>query len=518
MKNRMNHTGKWQLTGISICLAGSFMLGYVRSKQDSSGRIAILEAGLRDARNREEEAIVVKRVSKQMEEIAYQQKEISDRQRRNAEMQAEENYRMKIRVEEEWERAVKAQQETEKAYHLADRQKELAEERQHQAEEARKVAETLAYQTLGRSLGSLAATQFQTGNREIASLLAYSSSLFVQRYGGDLFAPSVFNALSLCSGQPTVWQRHEGGISSFVWKSRNGKEFYTLGQYGEVLLWKETTGTDYEVQVLSANPQHDFRDAFTDAGGTLYALSYDGELLTFSGGKCESRTTGRKACLRILPDENGDIWLLTAEGRIRNLTTLHTCPVTEVTAAVKDGKRLLIGRKNGDLLQVELASKKETPMGNFHPAPITAIACCRNNGRIAIGYQDGTLLLTSQDGMPVQKLVGHRSAVTGILFGNGKLYSCSNDRTLRLWNLTQERTESVTALESAAWLQSLALSPDNQTLFAGDGNGNLYRLSVSPEEMTAAVRQQLTRDFTQEEWLYYIGEGIPYETYTTKTP
>lgn len=517
MKNDRNHIRKWQLTGIPVCLAAAFTLGYVWSEQYSSKRTAVLEAGLRDAQKREEEAIVVKRVSKQMEEIAYQQKELSDRQRKNAEMQAQENYRMKIRVEEEWQRSVKAQQETERAYRLADKQRNLAEERQHQAEEARKVAETLAYQTLGRSLGSLSATQFHTGNREIALLLAYSASLFVQRYQGDLFTPSVFNALSLSSGQPAVWQYHEEGISSFVWKDKNGKEFYTLGRYGEILLWKETSETDYEVKVLSANPQHDFRDAFRTTDETLYALSYNGELLTFSNGKCESQTTGEKACLQILSAEDG-IWLLTAKGQIKTWDALRTYPITDVTCAVKDGHRFIVGRKNGDLLQIELSGKEKVPVGNFHPAPVTAIARCPYTGKMAIGYEDGTLLLTAQDGMTVQQLVGHRSAVTGIVFGNGKLYSCSNDRTLRLWNLTQERAEAVTALESTSWLQSLSLSPNGKTLFAGDGNGNLYRLSVSPEEMTESIRQRLPRNFTRAEWLYYIGEGIPYETYITKAP
>ena len=179
---------------------------YLYVQHTSLARLEYLEELMRDAQQREEKAVVVRRVSKQMEEIAYQQKEISDRQREQAEQQAEENYRMKLRVEEEWKKAVVARQEALEAYQLADRQKALAEERQYQAEYAKRVADTLTYLTLGRSLGSLSITQHQTGNYEIASLLAYSAWSFVGRYQGDVFLPSVFNSLSLSAGQTFLWQ------------------------------------------------------------------------------------------------------------------------------------------------------------------------------------------------------------------------------------------------------------------------------------------------------------------------
>lgn len=58
---------------------------------------------------------------------------------------------------------------------------------------------------------------------------------------------------------------------------------------------------------------------------------------------------------------------------------------------------------------------------------------------------DGKLiLLSATEGLVIarvlssERTVCHRSAVTSILLHENKLYSCSYDRTLRLWNLSPD--------------------------------------------------------------------------------
>lgn len=102
------------------------------------------------------------------------------------------------------------------------------------------------------------------------------------------------------------------------------------------------------------------------------------------------------------------------------------------------------------------------------------------------------------------------------LLHENKLYSCSYDRTLRLWNLSADRMESVVVLEGSSWLRTLALVPDRKLLLAGDEGGTLYRLSVSPDSMAARIKRNLPRDFTPEEWAYYVGSRIPFEHYISK--
>lgn len=476
-----------------------------------------LENLLKEARQREEKAVVVRHVSKQMEEIAYQQKEISDKQRKEAEWQAGENFKMKLRVEEEWKKAVTAQQEALEAYRLADKQKALAEERQYQAEYAKRLADTLTYLTLGRSLGSLSITQYKTANYEIASLLAYSAWNFIMKYNGDVFLPSVFNSLSLSAGQSLMWQKHKGGITSIVFSPdfiRQGT-FYTVSKYGEVLLWKKNVHGIYYTKTLLSDQQFDFRTAYLDSDGILYVLSFDGRLLRFShDGPRELLLKGKNYTQMIGSD--GKFLLLSGTEGVIPLggeQPLYNSP--DITCIGQADSCLVIGKKNGDIVRIKL-SGGDVSVNNYYHASVTVFGYSHESRQFAVGYGDGTILLFSSSDHTFQKLVGHRSAVTSIQLCGNKLYSCSYDRTLRLWNLSAERLESVVMLESSSWLHTFQLNHDKEILLAGDANGALYQLSISPDSMAANIKKNLPRNFTHEEWTYYIGNQIPFEIYTSK--
>lgn len=504
--------------GMLLGFASMGSMAYFYVEHTYFTRIDYLENLVSDARQREERAVVVRRVSKQMEEIAYQQKEISDRQRKQAEWQAGENFRMKLRVEEEWKKAVAAQQEALTAYRLADKQKALAEERQYQAEYAKRVADTLAYLTLGRSLGSLSITQHHTGNEVIASLLAYAAWSFTDRYQGDVFLPSVFNSLSLSAGQTSAWQNHKGGVAAIVFAPGTaGKEaFYTVGNYGEILLWERNVRDGYHTRTLLSGQQFDFRAACIGPDGGLYALSFDGRLLEFSQGRYQFFPLKGKKYTQMMSLDEKTILLSATEGVViaGEEQPLYYRP--DVSCIGKTDSCLLVGHKNGDVVRMGLSGKINSDTVNYYQCPVTAFGYCPRSGRFAIGYEDGTILLFHSHEASFQRLVGHRSAITSILLHEDKLYSCSYDRTVRLWNLSADRLESVVVLEGSFWLRTLALVSDRELLLAGDEGGTLYRLSVSPDSMAACIKRNLLRDFTPEEWAYYIGNQIPFEHYTSK--
>lgn len=164
----------------------SFLVGKNASKE--TDKEDLLET-IHSLQVEERDAAIVKRVSQQMEDIAYQQKAISDKQRDRAEEQSKLAIQMRDKAEVESRAAREAEgqaklyaKEAEKSAREADGQREIAishqkmaEEQRDQANYAKSITDTLSYRTLGRTLGNLSVTQHETGNTEIANLLAYAS-------------------------------------------------------------------------------------------------------------------------------------------------------------------------------------------------------------------------------------------------------------------------------------------------------------------------------------------------------
>ena len=69
--------------------------------------------------------------------------------------------------------------------------------------------------------------------------------------------------------------------------------------------------------------------------------------------------------------------------------------------------------------------------------------------------------------------------------------STSPDRTLRLWELESGR--QLTAFECRDRVRSCAVSPDGQTVIAGDASGMVYVLGLGPEEAHAGWSRAATR-------------------------
>lgn len=511
----MNNRNRSRKAGILLLavslLTGTFATGVIWSEQRQKQRIGYLEQELTATRDREKDAIIIRRISGQMEEIAGQQKELSDLRRKQAEQQATENYRMKLRVETEWKRAVEAQEEAERAYSMADYQKILAEERQIQAEQAKRMADTLAYLTLGRSLASQAATLYHTGGDTLASLLAYGAWYFTQKYKGDTSMPTIFNALSLISGQPATWQQHTGGIRAIAIKQK-GDTLYTFGDYGTVIRWEKNNLNGFHTEISAQNSKWDFRNIYTNNKNTIFALSFNEEIIGISDNRIKTAHINTGSCSQIMQSPENDFWILTNQGMLCRTDGSPALHIDSISTILPLDSILYIGKSNGDLLRVNLSEKKTTYIGCFHPVKITALAHNEHTDEMAIGYADGMIGVYTLK-KKLQKLIGHRSAITAMTFCKNRLYSCSYDCTLRSWNTATERPEPLTVLESTEWMLSLAASPEGKWIFAGDAGGTLYRFSVSPEEMATQIHGRLTREFTPEEWNYYIGKNIPYETF-----
>ena len=181
-----------------------------------------------------------------MEEIAYGQQALSEERSQEAIRQSEIAQRMTLLSEAERKKAIEAQgiaelsaTEAMDAYQMAERQRSEADRQRQQAEHAKLVADTLNYISLGRTLGSQSYAIYQAGDTELGNMLAYASYLYTNDYGGDLYAPAVFQALTQSAGSRRSWSIHNGSIARIDMLPGSGR-LLSVSTYGEVFAHKMT--------------------------------------------------------------------------------------------------------------------------------------------------------------------------------------------------------------------------------------------------------------------------------------
>lgn len=514
-------TSGWRLC-LAIAVAG--IIAYAVSLRQENRRQATREAELteqlRRATEERKEAIITRRVSAQMEEIAYQQKEISDSQRQEAINQTHIADRMRAHAEQERERAVAARQEAVEAYGQMEAQKRLAERSREEAVEARKRADTLALLALGRSLGSQAATRQATGDTALAELLSYSAWKFTAENRGDLYQPVIFDALSRASRLSRQWQSHKGAIRDIIdFKQGNDTYLLSAGQCGELLLWRVDAEGLHGGQTLIDDPRYDFRKVGRTADGGCAALSYTGQLLLVSPTRQITEWTlplsdpigmiieGDRI---VIAAKNGTVvWADKPNGSFH---TLYKHP-TPITLFQETAEGWTLGDRAGGLYRIDGEGTATRLQGDTRQ-PATAVLSDKRAAIRAVGYQNGRVIVSDPRNGKAQELVGHLSPITAIHLAHGKLLTSSYDGTIRLWSLDEgNRATSSIVYQPSEWIHTFVVGEGKERLFAGDERGNLSLVSISPEQMAAEIKRHLRRNFTREEWDYYIGELHAYERY-----
>ena len=525
------------MTALTALTIGVVLLtyGYVRSTQ----RNATLEAELRDLTEKEKRSAIMRSISSQMGEIAYQQKEISDEQRIEAQQQSRIANEMRMRSEIERQNALEAERnalEAERkaieASQMADSQREVAERQREQAEYARNMADTLSYQALARSLGSLATTQESTGNHDLATLLAYAAYTFTERYKGDVYQPTIFEAMSLTSKSSQTWAIHRGSIIKLQWESNNDTRFFTLSTYGELFEHNLLENKRLSTIKLFQNSQYDLRDMTLYNDNTLYSVSRSGDLLVttsdrktlvhhIEGAIHPFRIYKKSNELLTIVAENG-LFLLNRNTLQKEKEVLFDHPIN--IAGQRENNHLLFFGEGQSILECDSTyTQLDSSILPFKEV-VFSYGWIESNDMDIYGTTDGVINLLDKEENLI-RLVGHRSRVSRIIRHTSSSYFNSNqqmilttsyDGTVKLWNLSAEKIEPINVLNSNNWVISCAEDSTGNYLWTGDQKGNLTQTLISVPIMAERLKQSLSREFTPEEWVYYIGSNIPYETFKDK--
>ena len=508
------------ITGcLGVLLLSSVAAGlYIHYNDDE--RISELESQLSVLREQEKQSAVDRRVSKQMEEIAYGQQTLSEERSQEAIRQSEIAQEMTIRSETERKKALEAQgiaeesaQEAMNAYQMAERQRVEADNQRRQAEHAKLVADTLNYISLGRTLGSQSYAIYQTGDKELGNMLAYASYLFTSDYRGDLFAPSVFQALMQSAGGRRNWNVHSGSISRIGILPQDGR-LLTVSTYGEIFSHR-MQGSQIQTTRLMDDKHYCFRDVFAAKNGKGYAVSHTGHLVIVNGDQTRVvflENVGKPFSLQPMNDgrqllivgENSMALLDIATDKIIGTRRLN---FRVANTGRRDYKPLLFDNSGGMHLVSSLdgITNEKVPVSG----QVTTFASSKNEHLTAYGMADGTIWLIDANGK-THKLVGHLSQITKMKFNGKRLYSSSYDGKLLFWMISDMQVKPITLFESGSWLTDFDFSSNKDYILTGEHNGTISEYLISLPMIAQRLRQNVKRNFTKEEWNYYVGRSVPY--------
>ena len=519
----MRNKGLAAILGVALLLTAGAAAALFALYRQEQGRNAELLAQIETLSQEENRSAVVQSINAQMEEIATQERRVSDmqreeaiQQRRVAEEERQNAERQRQQAELQRQNAIAAEKKAVEASGVAQHQQAIAEQQRAEAEAAKRVADTLSYNAMARSLAAQAATQATAGNTQLAALLAYAAYTFASEYKGDVYNSAIYSALSLTSASNRKWNIGRGAVAK-IWAMPGSDDLITVSTYGEIMRHTKNADGDLRSVAILKNSAYDFRDMVVGREGTIYALSHTGHLVHGkAGGPMRVTLIGQAIKpLRLFMHSEGQL-LVVAEQSVHlidaaTMEQKRELPLGfQAAVAGEDDKQLLVFDRKGKAYTVDYEARSVKPRRlPFEAQPIMSYTYNRLNGYEAYGTVEGPIFIAGGKG-GVKRLVGHGSRVSRVMFDGDRIYSTGYDGTVRFWQYTRERVEPMKLVDSRQWVVSFTFDKTRNYIWTGDQNGNLTETLVDPHIMATRVRDRLKREFTQEEWNYYVGKEIPY--------
>ena len=545
---------KFILPVIILAIAGiAVAVAYNVGKGQKEVQLSELTEEVERLRAGEQEAAVVKRVSQQMEDIAYQQKAISDEQRDRAEEQSILATQNAERAEKESHAAREAEQkanaaaeEAKKERANAEEQQKIAEEQRDEATHAKNVADTLNIRTQARTLGITSQVRRESGDPEVADLLAYTSWYFLKNYRGNQYFSDTFKALMQAVGDPKRYRmRQNSAVSAISQVPGKVRQCVIVSNYGEVeLLTANASGpnsgriTSY---TLLNNTAYDFRDVLATSQ-CVYALTLKGTLcvIGYQGGLSTV----------LLPEDNymkiigvGNKLLLAGH---QSLCWYESGKVSApirlpkvLSTLVKRNNRICLFYADGGYAEMNLAGDVETKKPLVRGV-VTAAHYDEAFECLLLGMKDGTVYPINKYNREVATMAAHRSKCASIAMQGTTVVTGGYDKMVYVWHMDNLRfasgldfreeikaaTVSATRLRNkkeiqaewlvpvdlnySGWTLSVCGDYDKKSVWVGTSNGNVIFQNVLADDMAQQLHRRINRNLTQNEWTRYVGSSIPY--------
>ena len=74
----------------------------------------------------------------------------------------------------------------------------------------------------------------------------------------------------------------------------------------------------------------------------------------------------------------------------------------------------------------------------------------------------------------------------------------------------ENQIKPITLLQANSWLADFTFDSPQNYIWTGESNGTVTQYLISLPLISQRLKKNVKRNFTRDEWNYYVGKGIPY--------
>lgn len=366
---------------------------------------------------------------------------------------------------------------------------------------------------------------------ELPPLLAYQAWIFNSgnrgsRNDADIYAGLYNIAKNKGSARIKSFTGMDSQVKSIAFIPGKN-EFFSSDSRGNILRWdmaaedqsfRVVYSGDEVVDVMAVSPGSEWL-AFGGADNKIGVLPVEGNEKGFElnghTGKIRSLVFSYDGNYLYSAALDGKVlkWDLTA--RTSTNVGTGTMQITSIALSLNDnyiagisdqGKGLVWNPgQNSRNLIIESEGKK---IRNIRFKP--------DDDRIAVGYDDGTVELWDIAlGERITGFKAHQGGINDIRFNgnNSQMATAGTDGTLKLWDTGDLTAAPVTFTDNEGVVVSFDFSPDGSVILSAVASEKPKMIArpAFADTFAADGCTYVTRNFTPEEWIAYVGKDIAYQ-------
>jgi hypothetical protein len=515
---------------IIVLLGFTFWALNEKSKAEEQKKIAIEETKKAEEAKilADENAYAAKVASLQSDSartVAEQMRLIADQKTYLAIIESQNALREKNRADNQLLISEELRKNAEEQKNNAELQKNKAEQQKTIAELATESANKLSQLAIAQAL-TFKAVQNYT-DKQINLLLAYHAYRINKENEGDEQDASIFQALLFAmqnSGESFLVTGSNGQLSSIAINSNTVKRITTAGIYSEYDLETSKIAVTKTIKAdIPINQSFIFNDkiliSLEDKSLLFWDISTD-EQLKLKGHSDFVRAAVYSKNNNLLISGSRDktliVWDLNLK-RNKDIKTLEVdSKITHIILGI-DETEIFVACSNGEIFKWNLLSYEKTVLTNSSLI-ISALTISKDGKYLLAGTSAGALkIIYLKENNKVNEIEISKSKIDAISISpDSKLFAVSSsNKIVNIYKLNDVEAKTLVIDDFTKKITTLYFY-SNTELFTLSEDNYLSKWLTDNELLARELFSKLNRNFTQEEWNYYIGSDVDYNELNIK--